>query len=266
MQRMTARRVLSGIGVPLTAEVAIVDLHRTPDFMIPGLQLTGGLILVGLAFVASRRGAAAPETDEPEDSNRAEVLDRLHRQTAAFKTDVESPHVGPPSADSHADRAPGHTVSEAPAAGTTPRLEAVEAAVPAGAIDATGPHAAAHALRLPAIMLLNVTGEADASAIEAAPPLGPKAEVLARLRDVLPDLEVDARGRARHEGPSHSVRLDIGPRDIVHTVVVEAEGETGLSIVRWIIESTGWRAFVPKRGRFVDADALGREAIDHHEA
>jgi hypothetical protein len=42
----------------------------------------------------------------------------------------------------------------------------------------------------------------------------------------------------------------------VHTLVVDASGHTGVSLVRWLMEGTGWRAFVPKRGTFVDADQL----------
>jgi hypothetical protein len=140
-----------------------------------------------------------------------------------------------------------------------PRAAALEAEIVSEATPA-GP-----AVRFPAVMLLNVTATAGPSEIESAPPLGSREDVLGRLREVLPDLEVDARGRGQHQGPAHALRVDLGASDPVHTLVLEASGETASSVVRWIMEATGWRAFVPKRGRFVEADALESVALRAEE-
>ena len=105
-------------------------------------------------------------------------------------------------------------------------------------------------------MLLQVGPDAGLEQIESAPPLGTRTEVLARLRDVLPDVELGADGRGTHTGPDHTVTFDAGPDDVVHTLVVDAAGQTGVSLVRWLMEGTGWRGFVPKRGSFVDPDQL----------
>ena len=206
------------------------------DFIIAGLELAGAVLLIGLAVVLGRRGAPEPELGS-DSADRAEVIERLRRHTEALRMAEEQEHAAPDDIEASVAGAadpPGGRMAEA---------EEEEVVEPP-------------AVRLPAIMLLNVADGAGAADIESAPPLGPKADVLARLREVLPDLDVDATGRSHHTGPDHSVRLDLGARDVVHTIVIEADGATGVSLVRWLLETTGWRAFVPKSGRFVEADGL----------
>ena len=57
--------------------------------------------------------------------------------------------------------------------------------------------------RLPGLMLLNLDPEADASAVEHAPPLGTRVEVAQRLSDVFAGFHVDGEGR----GTLHGERL-----------------------------------------------------------
>jgi hypothetical protein len=111
-------------------------------------------------------------------------------------------------------------------------------------------------VRLPRVMLLKLDSSAGPEAIEMAPPLGTKGDVTALLREVFPDLEIDQAGRGAHEGPDHALAVDLGRDDTVYTAILDARGQTGIIALRWVLETTGWRAFVPKAGRFVEADGL----------
>jgi hypothetical protein len=122
----------------------------------------------------------------------------------------------------------------------------------------------ANHVRLPRVMLLKLDSSAGPEAIEMAPPLGTKDDVTALLREVFPDLEIDQAGRGAHEGPDHALAVDLGRDDTVYTAILDARGQTGITALRWVLETTGWRAFVPKAGRFVEADALEDLAI--HDA
>lgn len=237
LQQVASQRVLSGISVPLADNVSIVDLQKQPDFVFPVLQIVAGLILLGAGFLMGRQ--SRPIVAEPDSGDRAEVLARLHKHTEALRLAEEG------------------TSGSASAPATSPIAKAEERAdlrhrrpVEEPLRGRTLPD------RLPAIMLLNVGRTASAADIESAPPLGPRREVIARLRKVLPELDVDAVGRWRRDGPDHSLQLDLGVDEIVHTVVLEAAGHAGTGAVRALVQSTGWRAFVPKQGRFVDAESL----------
>ena len=242
---------------------------RQSDFIIAGLELTGAVLLIGLAFILRRRSVPDPEP-LGDSADRAEVIERLRRHTEALRMAEDREHTArrdPEPASSFDAPVPQLMTSDVSASDQIERREieapfaraASSLAEHAGEPEIRGKEpgeAVEPPVRLPAIMLLNVGETAGPADIESAPPLGPKGDVLMRLREILPDLEVDAAGRSQHTGPDHSVRLDLGAHDIVHTVVIEASGKTGVSLVRWLLETTGWRAFVPKIGHFVEADAL----------
>ena len=266
-----------GVNGLLTA-----DPSSQTDFVVAGLELIGAIVLIGLAFVLGRGSDSATPDAAPDDGDRAEVIGRLQRHTESLRLAEETADGGAlDSAPAEcADAQLGETAPaddrdphrEDTAGGPSAAERASEEEGPAGAPSATldagrpagesGPGSPANLpVRLPALMLLNVGGSAKPADIESAPPLGRREDVLARLRDIVPDLEIDAEGRARHAGPDHAIRLDLGGADEVHTVVVDAAGRTGISLVRWFLESTGWRAFVPKLGRFIEPDALDGLAI-----
>jgi hypothetical protein len=236
LQQFASERVLSGISVPLAENVSILDLQRQPDFVFPVLQIVGGLILLAVGFLMGRQ--SPPVVAEPDSGDRAEVLARLLKHTAALRLE---------EGGATADSMPATRSIATPGERAGPRHRR---SVEEPARGRTVPE------QLPAIMLLNVGGTAGAADIESAPPLGPRDEVVARLLKVLPDLDVDAAGRWRRGDTDHTLQLDLGADPIVHTVVLQATGDSGISAVRALIESTGWRAFVPKHGRFVDAASL----------
>jgi hypothetical protein len=108
---------------------------------------------------------------------------------------------------------------------------------------------------LPRLLLLNVDVMSGPEAVESAPPLGSRHNVVDILCGVVPDLEVSDSGGAlaRRDG---SLKFDLGAPDPVPTVVVEAHGEAGVALVKEVLLMTGWRAFAPKTGLFVTTDDL----------
>jgi hypothetical protein len=117
------------------------------------------------------------------------------------------------------------------------------------------PPAVSPAVRLPRLLLLNLAAGAGPDAVETAPPLGPRDRVIEILRGVVPDLDLAANRRtlSRHD---NSLRVALGAAETVATAVVEARGEPGAALVREILLLTGWRAFAPKTGLFVNGDEL----------
>ena len=101
-------------------------------------------------------------------------------------------------------------------------------------------------------MLLNLPPGAGPEAIEGAPPLGTRAEVADAIDAVFPMVVFGEDGRgtfARHE---NLVTFDIGTHDPVATVVVNARGGTAIADVMALLRDTGWRAFAPRTGVFLD--------------
>jgi hypothetical protein len=193
-----------------------------PDVLVYSLALGAGLAVLVATLWLLR---PAPPPLESSDEDRAEVIERLQRHTEALRAETQE---------------------------GSERRQGKDPAKNGGGEK----RSAEGGISLPAIMLLRVGPEAGLEQIESAPPLGTRAEVLARLRDVLPDVEFGADGRGTHTGPDHTVTFDAGLDDVVHTLVVDAAGQTGVSMVRWLMEGTGWRGFVPKRGSFVDPEQL----------
>jgi hypothetical protein len=119
-------------------------------------------------------------------------------------------------------------------------------------------------VKIPRLLLLHVDQAAGPDAVEHAPPLGTRDDVIGILRGAVDELELDAAGRTlRHR--SGALTLDLGVQDPVPAIVVDARGEAGAALAREILLVAGWRAFVPKTGLFVTADdlaAIGELAAD----
>jgi hypothetical protein len=123
------------------------------------------------------------------------------------------------------------------------------------AAERPSPPALSQAVTLPRLLLLNLPAGAGPDAVETAPPLGGREQVIEILRGVVPDLAISANRRALYRD-DNSLRLDLGAADTVATTVVEARGEPGAALVKEILLMTGWRAFAPKTGLFVSGDEL----------
>jgi hypothetical protein len=108
---------------------------------------------------------------------------------------------------------------------------------------------------LPRMLLLALDVSAGPEAIETAPPLGTRAEVVAILQGVIPDLAADAPVLVLAR-PDGSVKVNLGHGDPIPTAVIEASGESGVALVKEVLLMTGWRAFAPKTGLFMSADDL----------
>jgi hypothetical protein len=110
--------------------------------------------------------------------------------------------------------------------------------------------------RLRGLMLLNLPANAGVEAIETAPPLGSRADVIRKLEETLPDLRIDAGGRGLFDGPDCTIGVALGTSDPIATAVVDARGEGGVRMIRALVAATGWRVFAPRRGVFVDPGQL----------
>jgi hypothetical protein len=240
IERLAARQVLAGLSTPLAENVLVLDLNTARGVFWPVVMCALGLLLPLAGALASRRNKPVVSEFVPDPADRATVLERLIPYTErAAKTD-----------EPDLKRRIGGTAfagePEAPAAvSASPRTSAS----PSGA-------AGEDSFRLPSLMLLKLDASAGPDSIELAPPLGTRQDVTARLREVFPDLDIDPTGHGTHEGPDHALAVDLGREETVHTAILDARGPTGITAVRWVLETTGWRAFVPKAGRFVDPEAL----------
>lgn len=110
--------------------------------------------------------------------------------------------------------------------------------------------------RLRGLMLLNLPADAGVDAIEMAPPLGTRAEVVRTLEGTMPALQMDDSGRGMFKGPGCTIAVALGPSELVATAVLDAQGEGALAVIPALLAATGWRAYAPRRGAFVEAGQL----------
>ena len=132
----------------------------------------------------------------------------------------------------------------------TERTPLAEAVIP------VEPSRTAPPRRLRGLMLLNLPADAGMELIENAPPLGNRAEVLQKLEAALPGIRAYDHERCALNQPDYAMAISIGSTEPIATAVVEAEGEGAAAAVRSILHATGWRAFSPRRGAFIDPGHL----------
>jgi hypothetical protein len=227
VERLRTRRVLSGLRDAVAADAAVIDVNGTRDLVTPALALAGGLLLAALPWlVRSRRRVPVAVQQPPAASDQPDA--------AATKPD--------PIAGSPPSRAPEP-------------VPQVEPPPEAGAAPAAAPQPSRVSVLLPRLLLLNVDVMSGPEAVENAPPLGMRHEVVKILCGVVPDLESTGGDNAIAR-PDGSLRFELGWIDPVVTVVVEAHGEAGVALVKEVLLMTGWRAFAPKTGLFVTTDDL----------
>jgi hypothetical protein len=219
LERFRSQRILSGLPPPIAADAVIVDLRGAPDFLRPGIALVAGALVTLLAFWPVRRGAERAAVVPPPPPVSLPPPVRLP-EAASSQYDPELAF----------DELAHHP----PPPETRPKAIAVS---------------------LPRLLLLALDVSAGPEAIETAPPLGSRAEVVEILRGVIPDLAVD-QARPVLARPDGSVHVDLGAADPVPTAVLDARGEAGVALVKEVLLMTGWRAFAPKTGLFVSADDL----------
>ena len=216
LSRVNAANAVAGLRSPVSPTAVIIDLHATPSFVLPAVTTAAGLLLIGVFFVPRSRRAAVGLPPSQETA------------------------IGAAGLEAHAGESPSRVEEEAPASGVAPvRREP-----------------ALHPSTRLRVMLLNLPTHAGNNAIENAPPLGGRGDVIAALTHVVAGLRFDASGHAAIGRADFLLALDIGATDPVYTVVVDARGGAALPILRRILEATGWRAFAAKSGAFVDADRL----------
>ena len=123
------------------------------------------------------------------------------------------------------------------------------------------PRQARVALHIRGLLFLNLKPGDGPEAIELAPPLGQREFVVTALQTLVPGIHFDAHGRGEVAGQDYRVSIDIGEGTPVHTAVAAADGDTGIELLRTVMQSQGWRAYAPKSGVFIDSDALDLFAL-----
>lgn len=116
-------------------------------------------------------------------------------------------------------------------------------------------------LRLGGLLLLNLGPRDGLDQIEKAPPLGSRDEVMTTVQASIPGMLFDAEGKGELSGSDHRVSIDLGREPQVHAAVAAVEGETGIELLRTVLEREGWRAYAPRAGVFIEPDALDLFAL-----
>jgi hypothetical protein len=107
VQRLLARRELSGFGAPLTDDAVVMDLHARPSFLAPGIETGAGLLLLTAAALRRRRvpaaaggpgeGPAVVEAPAPGLERRAPPAMLLNLDASAALGEIEyAPPLGNP--------------------------------------------------------------------------------------------------------------------------------------------------------------------------
>jgi hypothetical protein len=117
-------------------------------------------------------------------------------------------------------------------------------------------HKAGVAPRLRGVLLLNLQPHEGIDRIEGAPPLGPRVDIITAVQTAVPGMAFRPDGKGELVSTDHRVTIDLGAEHIVHAAVVAAEGETGIALLRALLERQRWRAYAPRAGVFIEPDAL----------
>ena len=202
IERLNARRVVSGLDGPLDPSPVVIDLRGRPSIVVPGIEIAAGALAV-LIFVflqIRRRRVRRASAEQADVGSMATALD-------GASTGTESPPMVMPQ-------------------------------------------------RLRGLMLLNLPANAGVEAIETAPPLGNRSDVVRKLEETLPDLRIDPSGRGLFDGSDCTIGVALGTNEPVATAVLDARGEGAVRMINALVAATGWRVFAPRRGVFVDAGQL----------
>ena len=116
-------------------------------------------------------------------------------------------------------------------------------------------------LRLRGLLLLKLRPEDGLEQIETAPPLGAREHVIEALQAWVPGIAFNPEGKGELTAADHRVSIDVGPHAEVHAAVAEAEGDTGIELLKAVLEREGWRAYAPRAGVFIEPDALDLFAL-----
>ncbi len=110
------------------------------------------------------------------------------------------------------------------------------------------------------LLLLNLQPAEGIDRIEFAPPLGSRAAVVRAIQAAVPGMQFND-GRGELAADDHHVSIDLGADDPVRAAVAAADGDSGIDMLRGLLQSSRWRAYAPRAGVFVELDALDLFAL-----
>jgi hypothetical protein len=224
VERALAARAMATLKTPAAPGYILLDLHTRPRVLVPAVIAWTGIVLLAIGLFATRR----------------------RRVPAAVDVAVGEPASIVPMA-------------EAP----VPDAVALDAA-PAGVVAVTVPavvEVPAPLSTLPTMMLLNIPTSAGLDAIEHAPALGSRSDVIAILAGALPGIEFDEGGHGVAEQPDASLTIELGPSEPVWTATVKVRGPGATQAIAALSRATTWRVYIPKHGAFVEADVPEPEEV-----
>ncbi len=83
--------------------------------------------------------------------------------------------------------------------------------------------------------------------------LGSQAEILPRLVEIFPELDMSTPGWGFMEGADFFIDFNIGKDDPIETIALHVRGGDGaLGPIHKLCQATGWRAFDTTAGEFID--------------
>ena len=223
LERIRARRILSGLTAPLAPGAVVLDLNAQPRLAVPAIELAIGLALVAGMVILRRRpwgrrqpapAAPVPAPEVPQVAGAGPLPEDVPATAATFPDTV------------------------------------------AGALPEEVPATVLEPVRVRGLLLLNLRPEDGPEHIEYAAPLGTREETIRQISRVLDGIHFDARGRGQLNTARFAVIVDIGPGEPVSSAVAGADGPGGAEAVRRLMIETGWRAYVPITGRFMNPDEL----------
>jgi hypothetical protein len=115
-------------------------------------------------------------------------------------------------------------------------------------------------LHIRGLLLINLKPSDGTAEIESAPPLGRRSDVIGTIHAVVPNMAF-TDGRGELKASDHQLTIDLGAHDPVHAAVVAAEGDSGIELLRALLERARWRAYAPRAGVFIEPEALDLFAL-----
>lgn len=87
-------------------------------------------------------------------------------------------------------------------------------------------------------------------------PLGPRSEVIARIRARIPEVDFRDPSWGRLEGPAFSIELNLGEKEVADSLMLHVRGDAeALGAVSVIAEALDRRALDCSEGELIDFDS-----------
>lgn len=104
------------------------------------------------------------------------------------------------------------------------------------------------------LFLADLPADAAKADLSVAKPLGDRSVVIARLKELLPGLAFDDKGKGTFARGGYTIRFTL-EGDLPERVEIEIDKAEAFAPVKRIVDRTGWRPVDPESLGFIDLDA-----------